>query len=76
MYQCTVTSAVPQVESASQYRAKPGYFGRPWAANTSEVVFYNTTIETSNNPSFNGQSLIVPLGWQNTLSGNSAGMYE
>ncbi len=76
MYQCTVTSAVPQVESASQYRAKPGYFGRPWAANTSEVVFYNTTIETSNNPSFNSQSLIVPLGWQNTLSGNSAGMYE
>ena len=76
MYQCTVTSAVPQVESASLYRAKPGYFGRPWATNTSEVVFYNTTIETSNNPSFNGQSLIVPLGWQNTLSGNSAGMYE
>lgn len=76
MYECTVTSAVPQVESASQYRAKPGYFGRPWAANTSEVVFYNTTIETSNNPSFNGQSLIVPLGWQNTLSGNSAGMCE
>ena len=76
MYQCTVTSAIPQVESASSYRAKPGYFGRPWAANTSEVVFYNTTIETSNNPSFNGQSLIMPLGWQNTLSGNSAGMYE
>ena len=76
MYQCTITSAIPQVESASQYRAKPGYFGRPWAANTSEVVFYNTTIETSNNPSFNGQSLIMPLGWQNTLSGNSAGMYE
>jgi exo-poly-alpha-galacturonosidase len=76
MYQCTVTSAVPQVESASSYRAKPGYFGRPWAANTSEVVFYNTTIETSNSPGFIGQSLIMPLGWQNTLSGNSAGMYE
>ena len=76
MYECTVTSAVPQVESASQYRAKPGYFGRPWAANTSEVVFYNTTIETSNNPTYLGQSLIVPLGWQNTLSGNSAGMNE
>ncbi len=76
MYQCTVTSAIPQVESASQYKAKPGYFGRPWAANTSEVVFFNTTIETSDSPGFVGQSLIVPLGWQNTLSGNSAGMYE
>jgi exo-poly-alpha-galacturonosidase len=76
MYQCTVTSAVPQVESASLYRAKPGYFGRPWAATTSEVVFYNTTIETSNSPGYVGQSLIMPLGWQNTLSGNSAGMYE
>lgn len=76
MYECTVTSAIPQIESASVYRAKPGYFGRPWAATTSEVVFYNTTIETSNNPSFNGQSLILPLGWQNTLGGNSSGMYE
>jgi exo-poly-alpha-galacturonosidase len=76
MYECTVTSAIPQIESASVYRAKPGYFGRPWSATTSEVVFYNTTIETSNNPSFNNQSLIMPLGWQNTLGGNSSGMYE
>ena len=76
MYECTVTSAIPQVESASTYRAKPGYFGRPWAATTSEVVFYNTTIETSNSPGYVGQSLIMPLGWQNTLGGNSSGMYE
>ena len=76
MYECRITSAEPQVESASTYRAKPGYFGRPWLANTSEVVFYNTTIETSNAPSFIGNSLIMPLGWLNTLSGNSAGMQE
>jgi len=76
MYECTVTSAEPGIETASAYRAKPGYFGRPWLANTSEVVFYNTTIETSNNPSFNGQSLIMPLGWLNTLGGTSSGMYE
>lgn len=76
MYECTITSAEPGIETASSYRAKPGYFGRPWAANTSEVVFYNTTIETSNAPSFVGNSLIMPLGWQNTLSGNSSGMYE
>ena len=76
MYECTVTSAQPGVETASTYRAKPGYFGRPWQANTSEVVFYNTTIETSNNPSYDGQSLIMPLGWLNTLGGTSPGMYE
>lgn len=76
MYECTITSAEPLVETASIYRAKPGYFGRPWAATTSEVVFYNTTIETSNAPTYVGNSLIMPLGWQNTLGGTSSGMYE
>ena len=76
MYECTVTTAEPGVETASVYRAKPGYFGRPWQATTSEVVFYNTTIETSNYPGSEGNSLIMPLGWQNTLGGTSAGMYE
>jgi pectin methylesterase-like acyl-CoA thioesterase len=76
MYECTITSAEPGIESASTYRAKPGYFGRPWQANTSEVVFYNTTIETSDFPGSIGSSLIVPLGWQNTLGGTSPGMYE
>ncbi len=76
MYECTVTTAQPLVETASTYRAKPGYFGRPWQATTSEVVFYNTTIETSNFPGSVGNSLIMPLGWQNTLGGTSSGMYE
>jgi pectin methylesterase-like acyl-CoA thioesterase len=76
MYECTITSTQPGIETASTYRAKPGYFGRPWAATTSEVVFYNTTIETSNAPSYIGNSLIMPLGWLNTLNGNSSGMYE
>lgn len=76
MYECTVSSAEPGIESASTYRAKPGYFGRPWLANTSEVVFFNTTIETSNAPTYVGQSLIQPLGWLNTLGGTSSGMYE
>ena len=75
-YQCNVTSATPGVDNNSTYRANPGYFGRPWAASTSEVVFYNTTIETSNNPANNGLSLIVPAGWNNSLGGTSAGMYE
>lgn len=76
MYECKVTTAIPAIETASIYRAKPGYFGRPWAANTSEVVFYNTTIETSNYPGNEGQSLISPVGWNNSLGGTSAKMYE
>lgn len=72
MYECTVTSAVPGTETASAYRSKPGYFGRPWQANTAETVFYKTTIETSDNPGYAGQSLIEEAGWNNTLSGSSA----
>lgn len=76
MYECTVTSTNPNQNTNSIYRAKPGYFGRPWQANTSEVVFYNTTIETSNFPGFIDNSLIFPIGWLNTLGGTSSGMYE
>jgi exo-poly-alpha-galacturonosidase len=76
MYECKVTTAIPGTETASTYRSKPGYFGRPWAANTSEVVFYNTTIETTNFPANAGQSLILPIGWNSSLSGESPKMYE
>jgi exo-poly-alpha-galacturonosidase len=76
MYECKITTAQPLIETASTYRSKPGYFGRPWQATTSEVVFYNTTIETSNYPGYVGSSLIMPLGWLNTLGGTSSGMYE
>ena len=76
MYNCKVTSAQPLVQTASVYRSKPGYFGRPWAANTSETVFYNTTVEVSDFPGSVGTSLIMPIGWQNTLGGTSPGMYE
>ncbi|WP_017732187.1 pectinesterase family protein [Nafulsella turpanensis] len=76
MYETTVRSAIPGVETASTYLAKPGYFGRPWEATTSEVVFYNTTVETSDYPGSEGESLIMPLGWQNTLGGESSMMYE
>ena len=76
MYECNVTSTEPGVETASVYRAKPGYFGRPWQANTSEVVFYNTSIETSDYPGSEGRSLITPIGWMNSLGGESVYMYE
>ncbi|WP_163407641.1 pectinesterase family protein [Flavobacterium ajazii] len=77
MYECKVTSAVPGTETASASGSKPGYFGRPWAPTTSEVVFYNTTIEASAFPGNVGQSLIIPLGWLNSLnSAQSLQMYE
>ncbi len=75
MYECTVTSTTPGVDTASAKRSKPGYFGRPWTPNTSEVVFYNTTIETTD---FNGEeeSLILSAGWLDSLSGQSEKMME
>ncbi|MBU2912971.1 pectinesterase family protein [Reichenbachiella agariperforans] len=76
MYECTITSATPGSETASAYRSKPGYFGRPWQGATSEVVFYNTTIETTNFPDNDGESLIAAEGWLSTLGGESPGMYE
>ncbi len=76
MYECNVTSTTPGVDTASAYQAKPGYFGRPWKANTSEVVFYNTTIETTDYPGSQGDSLIAPAGWNSSLGGESEFMYE
>jgi len=76
MYGCNVTSAKPGTETASAYLSKPGEFGRPWQATTSEVVFYNTTIEATDNPSFTGKSMIAPEGWLNSLGGTSSKMYE
>ncbi len=76
MYECTVTSTTPGVETVSTTRSKPGYFGRPWQANTSEVVFYKTVIETTDYAGASNESLIEPEGWRNTLGGESAKMYE
>jgi len=76
MYECTVTSAKPFTETASVYLSKPGELGRPWTATTSEVVFYNTTIQATNNPDFNGKSMIAPEGWLSTLGGASNKCYE
>jgi len=76
MYACNVTSATPGTETASAYLSKPGEFGRPWTATTSEVVFYNTTIQATNNPDYAGKSLIAPEGWLNTLGGTSNKCYE
>ena len=76
MYNCTVTSTIPGVDTANTHTSKPGYFGRPWQGNTSEVVFYYTVIEDTNYPDADGKSLIVPEAWNNTLGGESPFMYE
>lgn len=76
MYECHVKSPIAGVETASTFGAKPGYFGRPWSANFSEVVFYKTTVDESTYPGFEGLSLISPVGWTNSLGGESPFMYE
>ena len=76
MYNCNITSTTPGVDTASAYRSKQGYFGRPWAANTSEVVFYKTNVETTDDTRTPGQSLIAAAGWTNSLGGSSSKMYE
>lgn len=76
MYECNVVSAEPGTESASMNSSKPGYFGRPWEATTSEVVFYKTNIAASQFPGSEGKSLINPVGWTNSLGGESKKMYE
>ncbi len=82
MYNCTVTSTVPGVDTASEYPSKPGYLGRPWQAGTAEAVFCHTIIDAADaHWSELGASLIQPAGWLNTLSGESAmsaeyGTYE
>lgn len=75
-YECIITSALPDTETASVYLSKPGYFGRPWQPNTSEAVFYNTIINTTDNPNYSGKSLIIPKGWNNSLGGTSDKVYE
>jgi len=76
MYNCLVTSAKPGTETASTFLSKPGELGRPWQATTSEVVFFNTTIEATNATGFEGKSMIAPEGWLNSLGGASDKCFE
>ena len=85
MYECKITSTTPGLDTASKYPSKPGYLGRPWAANTSEVVFYKTTIVAAHDhwvdadssiSKTSGKSLIISEGWDRTLGGESSGMQE
>ncbi|WP_022777633.1 pectinesterase family protein [Butyrivibrio sp. AE3009] len=77
MYNCTVKSTTPGVDTASAYTSKPGQFGRPWQANTSEVVFFDTVVEATSwkDGAYDETaktSLIQPVGWNTTLGGESA----
>jgi len=74
-WNCTVTSTTPGVDTASEFTSKPGYLGRPWAPNTSEAVFVNTTIEAADE-NWGGGSLIIGEAWLTSLGGKSAGMQE
>ena len=72
MYNCKVTSTVPGQNTASAYPSKPGYLGRPWQAETSEVVFYDTVIDaTCEYYKEMSPSLINGAGWLSTLGGTT-----
>ncbi len=82
MYNCHITSTTPGVDTASKYPSKPGDFGRPWAADSGEAVFYCSIIDATCEHWYNsGASLITADGWNSGLSGQSAlcgeyGTYE
>ena len=82
MYNCHITSTTPGVDTASKYPSKPGDFGRPWAADSGEAVFYCSIIDaTCEHWYSSGASLISADGWNSSLSGQSAlcgeyGTYE
>lgn len=70
-YECTVTSAEPEVDMIETAYSKPGYFGRPWSANA-ETVFFRTKVGKNGT-----NSLIAPEGWNNGLvSSGSNRSYE
>lgn len=81
-WNCTIDSTTPGVNTASEFRSKPGYFGRPWTANTGEALFYATNIKAtdpiyvgatvSKEPVAATSSLILPVGWNPGLGGQSA----
>ena len=70
-YECSVTSAKPEVDMVETALAKPGYWGRPWSG-TAETVFFRTKVGKKDTESF-----IVPAGWNNGLvSSGSTRSYE
>ena len=71
LYNCTITSTEPGVNTASTARSNRGDFGRMWEGSP-YVVFLNTTIEAANN----GASLITLNGWGSGLSGKLNNCYE
>nr|WP_297707972.1 pectinesterase family protein [uncultured Butyrivibrio sp.] len=91
MYNCTVKSTTPGVDTASTHASKPALFGRPWSA-AGEAVFYNTVIDKTNwkyNESTKKYeydensvvSMITPAAWGDGLGSKSArsteyGTYE
>ena len=70
-YECSVTSAEPEVDMTETTPAKPGYWGRPWSSNA-ETVFFRTKVGKNGTA-----SLIAPAGWNNGLvSSGSSRSYE
>ena len=73
MYNCKITSTEPGVNTASENEAVPGYFGRPWQSDTSEVVYFDTVIDaTCSAHAGVSKSLVKPEGWGSMSGSKSA----
>ena len=73
MYNCTIGSTTPNVNTAATLKSKPGTFGRAWSADC-EVVWYETIVEGTTTTADGTQgdtevSLIQPAGWTEGLGG-------
>lgn len=68
--ECKIRSAIPGVENASKSVSHPGYFGRPWALGTAQAVFSHTKIGCTEVLG-EMRSVIAPVGWDSSLSGES-----
>jgi len=77
-YNCDIREAKPLEETSFSEMHARGYFGRPWQAKTSEMIWVGTNIGVSSgNPgTSNSVSIIYGEGFKNDLGGTSDNCYE
>ncbi|MCQ2236377.1 MAG: pectinesterase family protein [Bacteroidales bacterium] len=76
---CEVVSTVPGVNTASTYKSKPGYLGRPWEA-AENATFANVTVDVTDynygGNDYSGKSLLVSKAWNSSLGGVAVNSFE
>ncbi len=76
---CEVVSTIPGVNTASTYKSKPGYLGRPWEA-AENATFANVTVDVTDynygGNDYSGKSLLVSKAWNSSLGGVAVNSFE